>query len=281
MWGQDMTTAELTVCTKCGQAKLLEKFYWEKRRNRPRCWCKVCEAKYRIQYRKANAEKERQRIARWAKANPEKMRAAKKRHYKAHTEDMRAARRQYYEAHQEEEQEYHRHWCKINPEQSSIIDARARAVRRSRKEALSTTLTAEEWKAALAIFGHRCAYCGCEHARFHKDHVTPVSKGGGFEAGNIVPACSTCNKSKNKYDVEPWMKRKGYDYERFAKKLMEINDGDKGIRADTTNPETVERGTVHQGYKVAWRPLRPRRRTGHHRCVQRTRIRNGGEGRKK
>lgn len=66
---------------------------------------------------------------------------------------------------------------------------------RARKKVLPHTLTASQWKAIKAAYGYRCAYCG-KKRKLTQDHVVPVSKGGGYVADNIVPACMSCNASK-------------------------------------------------------------------------------------
>jgi hypothetical protein len=50
----------------------------------------------------------------------------------------------------------------------------------------------------LVAFGDRCAYYGGDNGgrRFKKEHVIPLSRGGGFTADNIVPSCRSCNARK-------------------------------------------------------------------------------------
>jgi len=59
----------------------------------------------------------------------------------------------------------------------------------------------------------KCFYCGellpkdteyldwggkvvSSHRNWHVEHVVPVSKGGGYDIGNLVPSCSQCNAEK-------------------------------------------------------------------------------------
>lgn len=49
---------------------------------------------------------------------------------------------------------------------------------------------------AVVAVGRWCYYCG--NRADHADHVIPSSAGGGHKASNLVPACSTCNCTKNK-----------------------------------------------------------------------------------
>jgi len=68
--------------------------------------------------------------------------------------------------------------------------------RMQRKQNLPYTLTREQWKAIKVAYNNRCAYCGCKHQKLTQDHVIPLSKGGGYTVGNIVPACISCNSRK-------------------------------------------------------------------------------------
>jgi len=251
----------MIVCTKCRVAKAPEEFSRRKtKRNGQDSWRKECMAAYRADhkeetrkynaawrtahkeearnystayhathkkearaYRTAHPEKGRKRAAAYRARHPEKIRKRKAVYNAAHKEEGREYHVAYYAAYPEKERKRAAAWQQANPERWAILQARGGHKRRAREAQTPATLTAREWRATLAAFDHRCAYCGCEKARFHKDHVIPVAKGGGLEAGNIVPACSACNSSKNAHSVKAWMKRKGYDYERFAKTLSALN----------------------------------------------------------
>jgi 5-methylcytosine-specific restriction endonuclease McrA len=63
------------------------------------------------------------------------------------------------------------------------------------QNAVPIDLTETQWTAIKAAYGHRCAYCG-RRKPLTQDHVVPISKGGAHTAGNIVPACQSCNSSK-------------------------------------------------------------------------------------
>lgn len=68
--------------------------------------------------------------------------------------------------------------------------------RQARMRSLPATLTLSEWRATLAYYDHRCAYCGTKHQRLVQEHVIPVVQGGGYTHGNIVPSCWNCNSRK-------------------------------------------------------------------------------------
>lgn len=70
-------------------------------------------------------------------------------------------------------------------------------------------MTYEEWEHTLEYFNRQCAYCG-EGKKLTFDHVHPFSKGGDFIKSNIVPACISCNSSKNSRDIEEWYRDKDF-----------------------------------------------------------------------
>lgn len=75
--------------------------------------------------------------------------------------------------------------------------ARKRARRRATIKALIVNdLTAAQWAAILEEYDHSCCYCEASNVELTMDHVVPLSKGGQHTAGNIVPACRSCNSSK-------------------------------------------------------------------------------------
>jgi hypothetical protein len=46
--------------------------------------------------------------------------------------------------------------------------------------------------------GHLCLYCGqrFRHTELSRDHITPISRGGGDHWNNVVTACKRCNNHK-------------------------------------------------------------------------------------
>lgn len=63
-------------------------------------------------------------------------------------------------------------------------------------------------KIVLESNNYVCTYCG-GHANT-ADHVIPVSKGGGHSLDNLVPACTTCNSTRQDRDrvrLKYWNRR--------------------------------------------------------------------------
>ena len=83
-------------------------------------------------------------------------------------------------------------------------------------------LTAEEWQGIVAAWGGVCAYCGGASSALQKDCVQPLSRGGRYTRGNVVPACRSCNASKSNDEVTAWLRRKGLDERAFLIKFAEL-----------------------------------------------------------
>lgn len=69
-------------------------------------------------------------------------------------------------------------------------------------------LSGKEWRFIKANWLEegvvRCAYCGEKTESPERDHVQPLFNGGETVPENIVPACSTCNRSKGNRPITEW-----------------------------------------------------------------------------
>lgn len=82
------------------------------------------------------------------------------------------------------------------------------------------TYMLDDWRDAMLFFRGACAYCGTKQSRrlrLTRDHVVPVSDGGGTTRRNIVPGCRSCNSSKANKDMEAWFRSTKF----FDKKRLE------------------------------------------------------------
>lgn len=111
----------------------------------------------------------------------------------------RAHREKWYAANRERALKYQSDYRRADPERRDNYKRR----RRARVQGLPDTLTVAQWHAILEAHNHACVYCGVTGIAFHREHKIPASKGGGYTAENIVPACPTCNlRKKDMTDTE-------------------------------------------------------------------------------
>jgi 5-methylcytosine-specific restriction endonuclease McrA len=155
----------------------------EKARAYAREWAREAYAK--------DPQKFRDRVRVAMAANPELHRARYKAWALANPEHRRDYVHQWYLDNQESELERARINRKLHPEWSQNNSAR----RRMAVEAVGS-LTPQEWKTILDVFGHACAYCLRTDRKLSQDHVIGVSRGGDHTAENVVPACMPCNQRK-------------------------------------------------------------------------------------
>ncbi|PRB03185.1 endonuclease [Microbacterium sp. MYb64] len=94
--------------------------------------------------------------------------------------------------------------------------ARARyAKRRKRRLAgVDNDLTPKQWADIRDAWGG-CAYCQSTGVAVQRDCIQPVSRGGRYTLENVVPACVSCNASKNNGEVTTWLRRKQLDERAF------------------------------------------------------------------
>lgn len=157
--------AGLKYCPKCGQTKAITEFH--KNGSTLRSFCKECEIKRSKLNKESTGYYRRPEVR--AKRN----------------EDSRLCKQAKYRF----DEEY-----RI----AELIRCHNR-----RKLVTETTLTPLEWLSIVEQFNHSCAYCGTKH-NLTMDHIVPISKGGKTTANNIIPACSSCNSSKQTKDVVEW-----------------------------------------------------------------------------
>ena len=73
-----------------------------------------------------------------------------------------------------------------------------RGLARHRRRLLAQVNKRHVKRATFRDCGRRCVYCGTalgfEHTTL--DHVTPLSRGGDHDPGNLVAACQACNQLK-------------------------------------------------------------------------------------
>lgn len=132
-------------------------------------------------------------------------------YFKANVEKVRASSRQYIKAHPEQSRIRIQQWCRANTARHRLIKRAASQRRRALMRNLPAVYTDRDWQNCLTYFNNRCAICDRPSGFWHKlaqDHWIPVSKGGSYTPGNIIPLChgiGGCNNSKNDSDAHEWL----------------------------------------------------------------------------
>jgi 5-methylcytosine-specific restriction endonuclease McrA len=122
----------------------------------------------------------------------------------------------WYVANREQQNAKRLEWARANPEKRKAITQRWRDNNKdyARREQLRrlarhpADVTKQDLQDILASADGACTYCGDHFAKLEIDHVDPVCAGGTLNRDNILPACRTCNASKNAADVCDWLAAK-------------------------------------------------------------------------
>ena len=174
------------MCKDCKRAK--DKTYREQNADKRRGWYD--------DYRKKNPEKIAQYQKKTRENSKEKISAYDKEYRIAHKDQINARRRQNKNYVTPERQAMYR---KADKENCQIRGHKYRAIKRE----LESDFSKSDWESCLNFFNHKCAYCG-EAKQLTKEHLIPVSRGGGFTKNNIIPICHRCNCSKSGQNFESW-----------------------------------------------------------------------------
>lgn len=161
---------------------------------------------------------------RWYAENPEKALAASRRYREANRyriyDRQKRWQNENIDRHKAYQREYGQRYVLANPDKVRLQHANRYALKRSNGGG-ALTITTRDWARMLAIYGHRCAYCGSDGygETLHMDHVVPLARGGRHSIGNVVPACPSCNFNKNDRLVTEW--RFGF-YSRRVRRLRSV-----------------------------------------------------------
>lgn len=146
-------------------------------------------------------------MALWRARNPEKARedakASMQKYRDTRPAEARAAgaRRRRDPGYREAMRQRSAEWRKKNRHRAS--EARHRRRIRLREHGVFE-FTERDWNRLVARYRGCCAYCGEKCGRLQREHVIPVSRGGRHSAGNILPACQSCNSSKKAKLLSEW-----------------------------------------------------------------------------
>jgi hypothetical protein len=183
------------------------------------------------------------RCRQWAIANRDRVLATQLRYRENNPDKARESRRRYLEANREKELNRRRRYCELNPDKVKESQSKYRKANRAkitarqrRRESLKRSArrrallpaTILAINARFALWRNRCAFCGvgAEHQRNHgykrltEEHVMALANHGLDEPSNIMPACHSCNSSKNASPVESWYRRQPFFTEARWRKIQ-------------------------------------------------------------
>jgi hypothetical protein len=172
------------ICTKCKIDKPLTDFRADLRRPQGlQSQCKQCQSEKQLEYDKThrkeaceraklwkekNYDKFIENVNTWSSENPEKVRLNKARYKKT--------------------------------AKGKASTARYNHFRRSLDKTTEHTLTTKQWERILENQGNRCNICKRKFSSrlsATRDHIIPVTKGGGLTYENVQALCRRCNSKKN------------------------------------------------------------------------------------
>lgn len=172
------------VCPKCGEEKDITEFYVKNDSKDGRdCKCKSCAKKYNEEYRSKNQEK----LNNLAKI------------YRINNRDAILERKR--KRYSEDKTPYIESVTKYSKTpKGKLTKSKSGHKRRTKFKETPCTLTLQQWEKILESQDNRCAICGkkfCKSRPPTKDHIIPLSKGGGLTFENVQALCKSCNSSKN------------------------------------------------------------------------------------
>lgn len=182
----------------------------------------------------AEAARVRESSARRQRENPELSRAYCASHRRRHPERVKESNDKWRRANPERVAENRRAWRRKNAEKlrqdqrrrhaedperhRNYVRSRA-ALKRAAHRQSFIPLTLAQKNERFALFGNACAYCGRADT-LTVDHVLALTNGGHDEAPNVVPACRSCNSSKNASFVQQWYRRQPFFDETRWRKIQ-------------------------------------------------------------
>lgn len=149
----------------------------------------------------------------YRKKNKEILKEKRKEKHLNNPEIRYIKEKSYRQTHQDKIKTKNKKWLQTPSGKASI--ARMRHKRLSYLNKTECTLTAKQWKKILVMQNNCCADCGREFSESLKparDHIIPLSLGGGLTFGNVQALCKSCNsKKKNRFDISKSFEKVFYD----------------------------------------------------------------------
>lgn len=202
------------ICTKCQSELPLDRFH-SNGGGALRPYCKDCDKKDKKKRYDANPEKPIAYSREYRKNHLDHCRARDRAYNLARKEQQKnyhkVYRKKYNLTHREQINKYSSEWQRKHPENKKPTDLR----RRARKQNLPNAFKQKDWTGCMNYWHGTCAYCGHQAGLFKEtkitaDHFIPIAsiECPGTIPKNILPACRSCNSSKNNKNPIEWLVNK-------------------------------------------------------------------------
>jgi hypothetical protein len=187
---------------------------------------KQAKAQQEKAWRIANIERKRAVDKIWQEANRERKRDYDKARYEGNRELICAKQKSYYQSNRERCLACSKAWYYANRERFNLVAQQWRNANRNRVRETRlriartfTQVTLRDKRRRYALWNDCCAYCG-KAGKMTVDHVLAIKHGGLDEPSNIVPACHSCNCSKNAKPAETWYRSQSFFTEARWRKIQ-------------------------------------------------------------
>jgi hypothetical protein len=190
----------------------------DKRRKQSKEWYwnnKEKKSEYDRKYRIENKEKRQEQKRRYYINNKEHCLKKSRENLERNKEHYLKYRMRYYQENKERIKQRAEVWRINNRDKFNINSQR----RRARKKKTESRFIEKDWIKCKQAFNNKCAYCGKEDNSLTQEHFIPLSKGGEYTVNNIIPACKSCNSSKQDKDFEYWYQLMPFYSERRKNKI--------------------------------------------------------------
>jgi hypothetical protein len=187
-------------------------------------------------------KKSKVRSKAWAVKNQEQMRANKKRWASENQEQIKKCKAKYYQSNKQAfalySKEYRernlylvksriKRWKVANHQRVVECNRQRKALCRAGRRSALVPIDQLKTDARFKIWRNCCAFCGVDakhqrnrgYKKLTVEHALALINGGLDEASNILPACSTCNSSKNNLPIETWYRRQSFFTEARWRKI--------------------------------------------------------------
>lgn len=234
------------VCSKCKKElpETSEFFYKTKLiKSGFKPQCKACQHQYYSENRNIGRactaegkERRTQRKKEYMKENDAKIKKQQKKYREIHKMELSQKRKDFTKANKERMSLRKKELMLINPDK--VLERRRRynnsdrgkerfrlndQRRRAKSKQVIADYNIKKWEMCKIHFDNKCCYCG-KTEPLTQDHFIPLSKGGEYTRNNIMPACKSCNSSKNNKNFFEWYpEQKCYSKKREQKILKYLN----------------------------------------------------------